>query len=80
VLVVIKGRHNAESELKKFEDSQGSSDRQEGWRYFVEKTDLKPGTDPNEATQLRQAELECRESKAVAETKSPILRSPFPRS
>jgi hypothetical protein len=78
VLVVIKGRNNADSELKKFEDSQGSSDRQEGWRYFVEKTNLKPGTDPIEATRLRQAELECRESKAAGETGSPITRSPFP--
>ena len=46
VLAVVKGRHNAESELKKFEDSQESSDRHDGWRYFVEKTVVKPGTDP----------------------------------
>jgi hypothetical protein len=37
VLAVVRGRHNAESELKKFEDSQDSFDRQEGWRYFIAK-------------------------------------------
>jgi hypothetical protein len=76
VLAVVKGRHNAELELKKFEDSQESSDRHEGWRYFVEKTDLNAGTDPVEATQHRQAELEGRESKALRQTKIPIVRSP----
>ncbi len=70
VLAVVKGRHYAESELKKFEDSQDSSDQHEGWRYFLEKTDLMPGTDPVEATQHRQKELEVRESKAMQETKS----------
>jgi hypothetical protein len=55
---VVRGKQSAESELKKFEDSQDSSDRHEGWRYFIEKTDLKAGTDLAEATQHRQAELE----------------------
>jgi len=68
VLVIVRGKHNAESELKKFEDSQDSSDRHEGWRYFVEKTNLIPGTDPMKATQQRQAALEERESKALKET------------
>ena len=36
------------------EDSQEPSDRHEGWRYFLEKADLKAGTDPIEATQKRQ--------------------------
>ena len=40
--------------MKKFEDSQDSSDRREGWRYFIEKTDLKAGTDPTEATMRNQ--------------------------
>jgi hypothetical protein len=78
VLAVIRGRHNAESELKKFEDSQDPSDRHEGWRYFVEKTDLKAGTDPTKATQQRQAELEERESKALQDTTTPFVRSPNP--
>jgi hypothetical protein len=34
--VVLSGRHNAESELKKFENFQDSSDRHEGWRYVAE--------------------------------------------
>jgi len=36
------------------EDSQEPSDRHEGWRYFLEKADLKAGTDPIKATQKRQ--------------------------
>jgi hypothetical protein len=76
VIAVVRGKHNAESELKKFEDSQASSDRHEGWRYFIEKTDLKAGTDPAEATQHRQAELEGRELKALRETEAPNSSSP----
>lgn len=75
---MVTGRHNAESELKKFEDSQDSSDRHEGWRYFAEKTNLKAGTDPVKATQQRQTELEERESKALKETETPIHPSPDP--
>ena len=60
VLAVVKGRHNAESELKKFEDSQESSDRHDGCRYFVEKSQVNRGIDPIDATQQRQAELEKR--------------------
>jgi hypothetical protein len=67
VVEVVKGRANAESALKKFESEQSSADRHAGWRYFLEKTNLKAGTDPAEATVLRQAELENRESKASQE-------------
>jgi len=76
VVAVVQGKQNAESELKKLEDAQHSSDRHEGWRYFLETTDLKEGTDPLEATRQRQAELERRESKALRETKTPTFRSP----
>jgi hypothetical protein len=76
VVAVVRGKQSAESELKKFEDSQDSSDRHEGWRYLLDQTDLKPGTDPAEATQHRQAELEARELKASQETKTPNF--PFP--
>ena len=65
---VVKGRQNADAALRKFMECQTSSDRHEGWRYFFEKTDLKAGMDPAEATRLRQAHLESRESKAEQET------------
>ena len=71
VVKVVSGKQKAESALKTFEASQQSSDHHEGWRYFLEKTDLKAGTDPAEATQLRQADLELRESKAPQETQIP---------
>ena len=77
VVEVIRGKQNAESELKKFEASQHPSDRHEGWRYFLEKTDLKAGTNPVEATHRRQAALEVRESKALQEAQTPI--APFGR-
>lgn len=75
VVAVVKGKENAEAELKKFEASQASSDRHEGWRYFIEKTDLKAGTDPAEATTRRQTDLEVRESKALRDEHSPTTPS-----
>jgi hypothetical protein len=62
VMAILKGRENAESMVRQFEASQSSADRQEGWRYFLERTDLKPGMDPEEATNLRQTRLDIRES------------------
>jgi hypothetical protein len=64
VMAVIKGRVNAESSVGQFERSQTSEDRHAGWRYFLEKTDLKVGMNPTEATSLRQMRLEVRESEA----------------
>ena len=62
---VIRGRQNAETTMKQFEEGQSSEDRQAGWRYFLEKTTIKAGTNANEATRLRQSDLEVRESKAI---------------
>jgi hypothetical protein len=79
VMEVLRGRPNAESALRKFESCQDSADRHEGWRYFLEKTSLKPGSDPAEATAIRQEELELRESKAMEEIESPLEGSGMPR-
>lgn len=76
---MVKGRHLAELVLQKLEACQDSSDQSEGWRYFVEKTDQKPGIDPLEATQRRQEELEVRESKAMQETKSSVIPPDTPQ-
>lgn len=65
---VVKGKQLAESTVQKLEACQDSPDHYEGWRYFIEKTDQKPGISPAEATQQRQKELEVRESKAMRET------------
>lgn len=72
---MVKGKENAESELGNLESAQPSDDRHEGWRYFIEKTSMKAGTDPAEATHQRQAELDLRESKALQDTKTPVTRS-----
>jgi len=71
---VVKGK----STVQKLEACQSSSDHHEGWRSFIEKSDLEAGTDPTEATQQRQAELEGRELKALQERKTPIFPSPDP--
>lgn len=75
---MIRGKAGAELARKRLEESQDSADRHEGWRYFIEKTALMAGTDPIKATQQRQADLEERESKALQETKTPIVPSPDP--
>ena len=67
VVEVVKGKQHAESTLQVLEACQNSSDRCEGWRYFIEVSDLRAGSDPAEATQHRQEELEKRESKALRE-------------
>ncbi len=70
---MIKGKQHADSTLQKIKDCQDPSDHYAGWRYFIEKTDQKPGTDPIEATQRRQQELEVRESRAMQETKTSVV-------
>lgn len=65
VVEIVKGLQNAESTMKEFEAGQSPEDRHVGWRYFLEKTKLTAGTNPAEATHLRQTELENRESEAV---------------
>ena len=74
VIEVIKGKQNAEAALKKFEGNQDSSDRHEGWRFFIEKTEMKAGTDPGEATSRRQADLDNRETKAQLDNDALIDR------
>jgi hypothetical protein len=71
VVEVVKGKQLAESTLQKLEACQDSSDHHEGWRYLIDRSELKPGTDPTEATRQRQRELEARESKAMHEAKNP---------
>jgi hypothetical protein len=55
VVAIVRGKQKAEVTLKEFQDSDNTSNYHEGWRYFIEKTDLAVGTDPEEATSLRQA-------------------------
>jgi Cu2+-containing amine oxidase len=75
VVLVVKGRENAEMRVKHFETGQSSEDRHAGWRYFVEKSDLKAGMDPAEATNLRQMKLEIRESEAQPD-QMPVANPP----
>src|SRR6266516_4286755 len=54
----------AEHLLRDYEFGQSDQDRHNGWRYFLEETDLVPGMSADEATKLRQARLERRESES----------------
>jgi hypothetical protein len=62
VVAVIKGTNAAKGILKEFDSDQSEQHRMAGWRYFLEKTDLQPGMDPEKATRLRQARFDRRES------------------
>jgi hypothetical protein len=64
VIAVMAERGSADVAMGQLERIQPSEDRQIGWRYFVEASDLKVGMNPDEATQLRQSRLELRESEA----------------
>ncbi len=75
-MAVIKGRTTAEATLVKFESAQAGEDRHAGWRYFIEKSDLKAGMDPAIATKQRQTRLELREAEAIPFDPQIV---PFPR-
>ena len=64
VMAVIKGRGKAEAIIAQFETEQSREDYFAGWGYFLEKTDLRPGMDPQKATSLRQTRQDVLESKA----------------
>ncbi|HEY7098005.1 MAG TPA: hypothetical protein VH437_14860 [Terriglobales bacterium] len=72
VVEVVKGKLRAESTLRKLETWQDSTDHHEGWRYFIERSHLKAGTDPRDATRHRQAEFERQESEGLRKKKTPI--------
>jgi len=64
VLAVVDGIENAQRALNEFEWGQSPEDRRAGWRFFLEESDLPPGTDPAKATKLRQLQLDLQESQA----------------
>jgi hypothetical protein len=51
--------------MRDYEFGQSEEDRYNGWRYFLEETDLVPGMNADEATKLRQVRLERGESGAL---------------
>ncbi|PYV76370.1 MAG: hypothetical protein DMG97_04275 [Acidobacteria bacterium] len=65
VLAVVKAHASAEHLMRDYEFGQSEEDRYNGWRYFLEETDLAPGMNADEATKLRQVRLERRESGAL---------------
>ena len=64
VMAVVKGAESGQRALHDFEWGQSPEDRNAGWRYFLEETDLQPGIDPEKATKLRQLRLDLQESQA----------------
>jgi len=63
-MAIIKGRGKAEVTVQHFQSGQSRADCLAGWGYFLEKTDLTPGMDPQKATSLRQTRMDVRESEA----------------
>jgi len=64
VMAIIKGRGKAEVTVGHFESEQSREDQFAGWGYFLERTDLRPGMDPQKATSVRQMRMDICESKA----------------
>jgi hypothetical protein len=62
VVAIIKGVEAAKRTLANFDWCQSEENRREGWRYFLEKTDLRPGMDPEKATKLRQVRFDLQQS------------------
>jgi hypothetical protein len=62
VVAVIKGIKVAQRTLDDFDWCESEVNRFAGWRYFLEETDLRPGMDPEKATQLRQMRFDLQES------------------
>ena len=62
VVAVIKGIEPAQTTLNDFDGCQSEENRRAGWRYFLEKTDLPPGMDPEKATTLRQVRFDLQEA------------------
>jgi hypothetical protein len=64
VVAVVEEMETAQRLLNEFAWSQSPEDRRAGWRFFLEESDLPPGTDPVKATKLRQMQLDLQESQA----------------
>jgi len=63
-MAIIKGRGKAEVTVEHFESEQSREDQFAGSGYFLERTDLRPGMDPQKATSVRQMRMDICESKA----------------
>jgi len=64
VVAVIKGIEAAQRTLNDFDWCQSEENRRVGWLYFLEETDLRPGMNPEKATELRQVRLDLQDSQA----------------
>jgi hypothetical protein len=62
VVAVVRGIRVAQRTLDNFDWCQSDENRRAGWRYFLEKTDLPPGMDPEKATTLRQVRFDLQEA------------------
>src|SRR5207245_10417510 len=60
VMAVLKAHTAAEHLMGDYEFGQSEEDRYNGWRYFLEETDLAPGMNADEATELRAVRLDGR--------------------
>jgi hypothetical protein len=64
VVAVVEGAEKAQKILNECEWSQNPEERRAGWRFYLEESDLPPGTDPAKATKMRQQRLDNQEAGA----------------
>jgi hypothetical protein len=64
VVAVLDGVEKAQKILAECEWTQSPEDRRAGWCFFLEESDLPPGTDPAKATKMRQQRLDLQEAGA----------------
>lgn len=62
VVAVVKGQTAAEKMLLEFEHDLSEEERHAGWRFFIEATDVAAGTEADEATRIRQEQLDKEDS------------------
>jgi hypothetical protein len=74
VVEIVRGQDTAAASIRRLEQEQSSEDRHEGWRYFLEETELQPGMDPQQATRQRWTDFEAREAKAMSQSIPEIPR------
>jgi hypothetical protein len=56
VVEIVRGRAAAERAVEKHDRRLTQAEREAGWGHFLQKTGLKPGTDPKLATRIRMME------------------------
>ena len=69
VVWVIRGKALAAQMVEEYNRKLTTSERQDGWGHYRERTDMKPGTDPELATKYWWQDRETRQARVARPTK-----------